>query len=71
MDRSIPKRVTIHDPDKDTTKEYKVMGTAESGSRGSELKYGKDGLVYGVCHHPPEGCYKAHTSGRTYTYHWE
>ena len=71
MDRPIPKRVTIHDPKKDTTKEYKVYGTYESGSRGHELKYGTDGLIHGLCHWPDKRVKKAHTSGRIYTYHWE
>lgn len=69
----IPKRVTIYDPDKDMTKEYEVMGTNESGSRGFELKYGKDDLVYGLCSFPKtNGRVKSSTtSGRVYTYHYE
>ena len=71
MSKKVPKRVTIYDPRDQSTKEYQVYGTRESQDRGSEIKYGRDGLVYGLCHWPPREVTKAITSGRHITYHWE
>lgn len=71
MSKKVPKRVTIYDPRDQSTKEYQVYGTHVSQDRGFEIKYGRDGLVYGFCHWPPREVVKSITSGRHITYHWE